>query len=105
MRRTLATGVSACGGSDPVDEVEDLPAGTTYVTLDSGFAKALDTLGLKPRTVGSANLAEGSLRFPITSGNSRSSSRARRTLRPGADQPQRHRAEPRGGRHHGGTLR
>jgi len=64
-----ALALGACGGGDPVAEVEDIPAGTTYVKLDSKFAKALDSLGLKPGTVGAANLAGGSLRFPITEGN------------------------------------
>lgn len=35
---TAALGLVACGGSDakPLAEVDDIPAGTTYVALDAG---------------------------------------------------------------------
>ena len=66
---TGALAVGACGGGDPVAEVKEIPAGTTYVELDSGFVKALESLKLKPGTVGAANLSGGSMRFPITEGN------------------------------------
>ena len=66
---TLAVGMSACGGTDPVAEVDVIPAGTTYVNLDGGFVKALGQLKLTPGIVGAANLSGGSLRFPVTSGN------------------------------------
>lgn len=64
-------GLAACGGDDaePLAEVDDIPAGTTYVALDAGFVEALGTLGLKPGTVGPAEIKGGSARFPITSGN------------------------------------
>lgn len=65
---TLAAGFSACG-TEPVAEVKDIPAGTTYVALDSGFVEALGSLGLEPGTIGAAKLEGGSLRFPITKGN------------------------------------
>ncbi len=65
----LAVGLSACGDdSDPVAEVSEIPAGTTYVMLDSGFVEALEKLRLKPGTVGAGRLAGGSVRFPITAG-------------------------------------
>ena len=66
---TLAMGVGACGGSDPAAEVKEIPAGTTYVALDSGFAKALEKLKLTPGAAGSASVEGGTARFQITSGN------------------------------------
>ena len=64
----LGLGATGCG-EDPVVEVENIPVGTTYVALDSGFVEALGSLELTPGTVGSAALENGSLRFPITGGN------------------------------------
>ena len=65
----LALGAAGCGGGDPLVEVEDIPAGTTYVKLDPGFVKALGKLKLKPAPVGSARIVKGSAQFPITDGN------------------------------------
>lgn len=42
---------------------------STAVKLDSGFTAALKSLGLTPGVVGNAKLTDGSLVFPITSGN------------------------------------
>ena len=66
---TAALGLGACGGADPVVEVESIPAGTTYVALDPGFVKALGQLNLTPAPVGAAVIDGSSARFPITSGN------------------------------------
>lgn len=68
---TAALVLAACGGDDaePVVAVDDIPAGTTYVTLDAGFVEALGQLGLKPGTVGPAVIKNGSARFPITGGD------------------------------------
>jgi len=63
----LALGASACG-QEPVVEVSEIPVGTTYVTLDSGFVNALQSLSLMPGPVGSAAITNGSARFPITGG-------------------------------------
>ncbi|MGA9873980.1 MAG: hypothetical protein WBQ44_22940, partial [Rhodococcus sp. (in: high G+C Gram-positive bacteria)] len=55
---------------EPAAEVADLSNGVdTAVALDPGFTGALTTLGLTPGTIGSATLADGSIRFPITGGN------------------------------------
>jgi hypothetical protein len=77
----LALPLAACGddaeGSDaggstkpePVAVVEDVKGETTAVTLDQGFADALESLGLAPGVVGSAKLTDGALVFPISGGN------------------------------------
>jgi len=67
----LGLGATSCGfgGEDPVVEVEDIPVGTTYVELDSGFLEALQSLELTPGPVGGAAIENGSARFPITGGN------------------------------------
>ena len=66
----LGLGATACGGGeDPVVEVEEIPVGTTYVALDSGFVEALESLELTPGPVGGAAIENGSARFPITGGN------------------------------------
>ena len=66
----VAVGLAACGDdAKPLAEVDEIPAGTTYVTLDAGFVKALGQLGLKPGVVGPAEIKGGSARFPITGGN------------------------------------
>lgn len=55
---------------EPAAEVDDLANGVdTAVALDPGFLDALTTLGLTPGVVGTATLADGSIRFPITGGN------------------------------------
>ncbi|MBA2347313.1 MAG: hypothetical protein H0V81_03390 [Solirubrobacterales bacterium] len=68
----LVVGVLVVFGGDdaePAVEVAEIPAGTTYVTLDAGFVEALGQLGLTPGTVGPAVIKNGSARFPITGGN------------------------------------
>ncbi|MFN3540525.1 MAG: hypothetical protein ACK40J_10690 [Rhodococcus sp. (in: high G+C Gram-positive bacteria)] len=55
---------------EPAAEVDDLSNGVdTAVALDPGFTGALTTLGLTPGVVGTATLADGSIRFPITGGD------------------------------------
>ncbi|MDZ7930569.1 hypothetical protein [Rhodococcus sp. NPDC076796] len=55
---------------EPSAEVPDLSNGVdTAVALDPGFTGALTTLGLTPGVVGTATLADGSIRFPITGGD------------------------------------
>ena len=55
---------------EPAAEVADLSNGVdTAVALDPGFLGALTTLGLTPGVVGTATLADGSIRFPITGGD------------------------------------
>lgn len=55
---------------EPAAEVPDLSNGVdTAVALDPGFTGALTTLGLTPGVVGTATLADGSIRFPITGGD------------------------------------
>jgi len=67
----LGLGATSCGfgGEDPLVEVEDIPVGTTYVELNSGFLESLQSLELTPGPVGSAAITNGSARFPITGGN------------------------------------
>lgn len=83
----LAFGLAACGGSSggdggsggggnsssasakPVAEIDSLTGKSTSVKLDSGFTGALTSLGLTPGVVGTAQLTDGSLVFPITGGN------------------------------------
>lgn len=87
----LAFGLSACGSDDtddptttntpaasapektdakPVASVADVTGGTTRVTLDAGFVKALGTLKLTPAPVGDAKIsAKGIASFPVTAGN------------------------------------
>ncbi|OZC75360.1 hypothetical protein CH251_09925 [Rhodococcus sp. 06-462-5] len=54
---------------EPAAEVDDLTGVDTAVALDPGFTGALTTLGLTPGVVGTATLADGSIRFPITGGD------------------------------------
>ena len=54
---------------EPAAEVENLTGVDTAVALDAGFTGALTTLGLTPGVVGTATLADGSIRFPITGGD------------------------------------
>ena len=53
----------------PAAEVPALTGRDTSVKLDQGFSDALTSLGLTPGTIGTATLADGSVTFPITSGN------------------------------------
>lgn len=83
---TAVTGLSlaACGSSNnssttpsssspssaamPIT-LSNITGQSTAVKLDSGFTAALKSLGLTPGVVGNAKLADGSISFPITSGN------------------------------------
>ncbi len=83
----VATGVSvaACGSTQetaaasssasegrapsPVAAIDSLTGNSTTITLDQGFVDALGSLQLTPGTVGTAELAEGALSFPVTGGN------------------------------------
>ena len=69
---TLSVSVAACSSSKdkkPVAEIKSLSGMSTSVKLDSGFASALQSLGLTPGVLGSATLTDGSVHFPITGGN------------------------------------
>lgn len=72
---TAAAGQVAASGSSsgPVvaqAAVRDLAQGeTTEVALDQGFVDALGSLNVTPSTLGDAELADGTLSFPITGGN------------------------------------
>jgi hypothetical protein len=74
----LAFPLAACGDDseaagpsrpEPVAVVEDVQGKTTAVTLDQGFADALESLGLTPGVAGTAKLTDGALVFPISGGN------------------------------------
>ena len=52
----------------PLASIPALTGVSTAVKLDASFAKALETLKLTPGTVGTAELTDGSLIFPITGG-------------------------------------
>lgn len=74
----LAVPLAACGDDgdsnssgkpQPVAVIEDVKGKTTAVTLDQGFADALESLGLTPGVAGSAELTDGALVFPISGGN------------------------------------
>lgn len=65
--QTGAASSSAAAG--PVATIPNLTGKMTSVKLDAGFVKALTTLKLTPGVVGKATLTDGSLNFPITSGN------------------------------------
>jgi hypothetical protein len=55
---------------EAVASLEDIPGGTTQITLDKGFTDALTALKLTPGLVGDAQLTDaGELRFPISGGN------------------------------------
>lgn len=77
----LALPLTACGSDDdsgngssssapaPVAEIEALSGQDTAILLDKGFTDALASLKLTPGVVGTAELTDGSLVFPITGGN------------------------------------
>jgi hypothetical protein len=77
----LAVGAAACGSDsadeataparpDPVAQIDQLSGRSTAVTLDSGFASALQSLKLTPGPVGDASISKaGVAAFPITGGN------------------------------------
>lgn len=53
----------------PVAAVPEIFGGDTGVALDSNFLAALKSLGLTPSTDGTATLADGTIKFPITGGS------------------------------------
>ncbi|MGZ4488654.1 MAG: hypothetical protein ACXVW1_12030 [Nocardioides sp.] len=53
----------------PVAAIDALSGQSTAIKLDQGFVDALTQLKLTPGTLGSAQLTDGSLVFPITGGN------------------------------------
>lgn len=76
--------LAACGSSDsdssssdsesasapePAAHISALTGEDTAVALDTGFTDALTSLELTPGVVGTAELTDGSLVFPITGGN------------------------------------
>lgn len=66
------TSATATAAPTPVAQIASLSGKTgqsTAVKLDQGFVDALTTLKLAPGVVGDAKLTDGSLIFPITSGN------------------------------------
>jgi len=69
----VALSVSACSSDSksakPVADIASLSGKTTAVKLDTGFTDALTALKLTPGVVGTAQLTDGSLVFPITGGN------------------------------------
>ncbi len=85
MVAATSLSVAACGSTDesaaasssaseekaprPVAAIDSLTGNSTTITLDQGFVDALGSLQLTPGTVGTAELAEGALSFPITGGN------------------------------------
>ncbi len=52
----------------PLASIPALTGTSTAVKLDASFAKALETLKLTPGVIGTADLTDGSLIFPITGG-------------------------------------
>ncbi len=52
----------------PLASIPALTGKSTAVKLDASFAKALETLKLTPGVIGTADLTDGSLIFPITGG-------------------------------------
>ena len=109
----LAFGLAGCGGSSggdggsggggnsssasakPVAEIDSLTGKSTSVKLDSGFTGALTSLGLTPGVVGTAQLTDGSLVFPITGGNvTQAAALAKRNRTEFYKLLQRHRLEP-----------
>lgn len=59
---------SAAATPTPVASIPALSGVSTAVKLDASFADALTTLKLTPGVVGTAQLTDGSLIFPITGG-------------------------------------
>lgn len=64
-----SSGSSSKDTGKPLAEVASLSGQSTAVKLDAGFTGALTTLKLTPGVVGTAQLQDGSLIFPITGGN------------------------------------
>jgi|SRR5450830_366642 len=59
---------SSAAAPKPLASIPALTGVSTAVKLDASFGKALETLKLTPGTVGTAQLTDGSLVFPITGG-------------------------------------
>lgn len=64
-----SSGSSSANDKKPVADIKSLSGQSTSVKLDSGFTGALTSLGLTPGVLGTATLADGSVKFPITGGN------------------------------------
>ncbi len=60
---------SSASAPKPVAVIEALTGESTAILLDKGFTDALASLKLTPGVVGTAELTDGSLVFPITGGN------------------------------------
>jgi hypothetical protein len=59
---------AAAEAPKPLASIPALTGTSTAVKLDASFAKALETLKLTPGVIGTAELTDGSLVFPITGG-------------------------------------
>jgi hypothetical protein len=61
---------AAAPAAKPVAKIDSLSGGTTKVTLDAGFVKALTSLKVTPGPTGKATISKaGVATFPITGGN------------------------------------
>lgn len=60
---------SSSSAPDAVASLTGLTGDTTAVALDQGFVDALGSLGVTPGVVGTGELTDGALIFPITGGN------------------------------------
>ena len=65
---SASSSAAAAEKPKPLASIPALTGVSTAVKLDASFAKALETLKLTPGTVGTAELTDGSLIFPITGG-------------------------------------
>jgi hypothetical protein len=63
-----ASASSTAAAPKPLASIPALTGTSTAVKLDASFAKALETLKLTPGVIGTAELTDGSLVFPITGG-------------------------------------
>ncbi len=63
------SGSSSTSAPKALAAIDGLTGEDTAVLLDQGFVDALTSLKLTPGVVGSAELTDGSLVFPITGGN------------------------------------
>ncbi|MDQ6754868.1 MAG: hypothetical protein M3017_16090 [Actinomycetota bacterium] len=65
---SAAPAASAAAAAKPLASIPALTGVSTAVKLDASFTTALQTLKLTPGVIGTAQLTDGSLVFPITSG-------------------------------------
>ena len=65
----VGAGVAVAQTGAPVATIPSLTGRSTSVKLDSGFTKALTTLGVTPAPTGDASVEDGTASFPITGGN------------------------------------